>query len=51
MIHNLFELREIIDFVNSSEEIPFSQPLLRFPVAISDLREKMIPRFVEIERS
>ncbi|EOA16929.1 hypothetical protein CARUB_v10005153mg [Capsella rubella] len=42
------KLREIIDFVNSSEEIPFSQPLPRFPVALSDRSKKMIPSFVEI---
>lgn len=42
------KLREIIDFVNSSEEVPFPQPLPRFPVAISDRSKKMIPSFVEI---
>lgn len=44
------KLREIVDFVNSSEEIPFTQPLPRFPVAISDGSKKMmmIPSFVEI---
>lgn len=44
------KLREIIDFVNSSEEIPFPQPLPRFPVAISDRSWKMmmIPSFVDI---
>nr|AAM61252.1 unknown [Arabidopsis thaliana] len=42
------KLREIIDFVNSSEEIPSSQPLPSFPVAISDRSRKMIPSFVEI---
>lgn len=42
------KLREIIDFVNSSEEVPFSQPLPSFPVAISDRSRKMIPSFVEI---
>ncbi|CAA7019910.1 unnamed protein product [Microthlaspi erraticum] len=45
------KLKEIIDFVNSSEEIPFPQPLPRFPVAISDGSSKktmMIPSFVDI---
>ncbi|ESQ53691.1 hypothetical protein EUTSA_v10025569mg [Eutrema salsugineum] len=44
------KLREIIDFVNSSEEIPFLQPLPRFPVAVSDTsrNKMMIPSFVEI---
>lgn len=42
------KLSEIIYFVNSSEEIPFIQPLPRFPVAISDRSKKMIPSFDEI---
>ncbi|CAH2076870.1 unnamed protein product [Thlaspi arvense] len=40
------KLKEIIDFVNSSEEeTPLMQPLPHFPVAV---RERMIPSFVEI---
>ncbi|XP_010432427.1 PREDICTED: transcription initiation factor TFIID subunit 8-like [Camelina sativa] len=41
------KLKGIVDFVNSSEEMPFSQPLPRFPVAISK-KKMMIPSFVEI---
>ncbi|XP_010530855.1 PREDICTED: transcription initiation factor TFIID subunit 8 [Tarenaya hassleriana] len=41
------KLREIVDYVNSSEEVPFVQPLPRFPVIVSD-SSKMIPSFVQM---
>ncbi|KAJ0252085.1 Transcription initiation factor TFIID subunit 8 [Hirschfeldia incana] len=47
------KLREIIDFVKISdeedeEEGAFIQPLIRFPVGLSDKRKKKIPSFVEV---